>query len=111
MLSNADLPEFGAFRAANLDLQHWALVWQYVHTIESTGDLASVALQLIRKSLKHYPVTFEFMKLAPDLQVKIFQRSFQLMENFTIDQKTLGLTGFVCFDYMGHSPDAVKNPL
>ena len=77
-----------------MDLQHWALVRQHVHTIESTSDSDSVALQLVRKILKHYPVVFEFMKVAPHLQVNIFQRSFQLVENFTIDQETHGLTGF-----------------
>ena len=69
----------GLLKAASHPLQHWALIWQYVHTIESTSDLDSVALRLIRKSLKHYTVTFEFMRDAPDLQFEMFQRAFQLV--------------------------------
>ena len=84
----------GLLKAASHPLQHWALIWQYVHTIETTSDKDSVALQVIRKSLKHYPVTFEFMKVGPDLQVKLFQRSFQLMENVNIDQEAQAMTGW-----------------
>ena len=73
LVSNVDLQEFGTLRADNVNLLHWALVWQYAHTIESTSDSDSVVLQLIRKSLKRYPVAVEFMRLAQDLQVKLFQ--------------------------------------
>ena len=80
---------FGLLQAASHPLQHWALIWQYCHTIETTSDNNSVALQLIRKSLKHYPVTFEFMAIGPDLQVKLFQRSFQLMKTSTFTKRLI----------------------
>ena len=55
LVINADFSDFGTLRAANLDVQYWALVWQYVHTIESTSDSDSVALQLVGKSLSALP--------------------------------------------------------
>ena len=86
--------EFGLLKSFSHPLQHWALIWHYVHTIESTSDPDSVALRLIRKSLTHYPVTFECMRVATDLQVKMFQRAFQRMGNVNIDQEAHALTGW-----------------
>ena len=64
LVHTTDEPEFGRLKAANLDLQHWALIWQYCHTIETTTDPNSVAIQLLRNSLRHYPVTFEWMRVS-----------------------------------------------
>ena len=49
---------------------------------------------MIRKSINHYPVTFEFMKVGPDLQVKLFQRAFQLMEDVNIHQEAHAMVGW-----------------
>ena len=91
-----EVPAFGTLKAANLDLQHWALVWLYVNSCDNATfeDPKTLELQMIRKSLLYYPVTFEFIPVAPDNGVQVFRRCFQLMENLTIDKDANALTGW-----------------
>ena len=66
LVHDADLPTFATMKTANLALQHWALIWQYVHTIETTSDPSSFQLHLLRRRIKHYPITVEYLKVEPD---------------------------------------------
>lgn len=83
-----DAPQFGQLAAANLDVQHWSLIWQYVHSVESSTDASSIARQVGRASICHYPVNIELVKTCPNIGINKHQRCFQLMKDFSIDAQT-----------------------
>ena len=108
IVHDSNEPEFGTLHAANLDVQHWSLVWQYCHTVDTTNDPSSIALRLLRKSIRHYPVTFELIKIAPDLQVKSLSTVLSAHGEFEHRPRGQLPDRLGNFEDLGQSPGAVE---